>query len=244
MAELEKLASLIGKSRNIFVLTGAGISTESGIPDFRGPNGLYTKYPPYLFEIDFLRQDPKGFYNVYRELLNLILKAEPNSSHYFLAKLESMDKICLLATQNIDGLHQKAGSKKVVELHGNATKFYCEKCKRNFNLEEVLHFLDQGEIPRCSCGGLVRPDVVFFGEPLKEKDLLLAFKKVEEADLFIVMGSSLVVYPAAYLPYKALENKIPLIILNKEETPLDGFAHLRIEEPLGSISSKLMEILT
>lgn len=244
MTELEKLVSLISKSQNIFVLTGAGISTESGIPDFRGPQGLYTKYPPYLFEIDFLRRDPKGFYNVYGELLNLILKAEPNNAHYLLAKLESMDKICLLATQNIDGLHQKAGSKKVVELHGNAMKFYCEKCQKNFNLEEVVHFLDQEEIPRCSCGGLVRPDVVFFGEPLKEKDLLLAFKKVEEADLFIVMGSSLVVYPAAYLPYRALENKIPLVILNKGETPLDGLAHLKMEEPLGSISSKLLEILT
>ncbi|MGB9825024.1 MAG: SIR2 family NAD-dependent protein deacylase [Candidatus Hydrothermia bacterium] len=243
MDEILYLADLIKTHHRIFVLSGAGISTESGIPDFRGPGGLYSKYPPYMFEIDFLKQDPDQFYSIYRDLLKTIVNAQPNTAHFFIAKLEKVGKIQLVATQNIDGLHQKAGSEKVVELHGNATRFYCEKCSTKYEFDDVYKTLLDGKVPRCKCGGIIRPDVIFFGEPLKEKDLREAFKNAEIADLHLVLGSSLVVYPAASLPLLAIENRIPLVIINMGETQLDPFAHIKIEAPLGKVCSKLIELL-
>jgi NAD-dependent deacetylase len=243
MDEISYLSDLIKAHNRIFVLSGAGISTESGIPDFRGPGGLYSKYPPYMFEIDFLKQNPDQFYSIYKELLKTIINAFPNPAHFFIARLEKIGKIQLVATQNIDGLHQKAGSEKVVELHGNATRFYCEKCNTKYEFDEVYKILLDGRVPICKCGGLIRPDVIFFGEPLKETDLREAFKNAEIADLHLVLGSSLVVYPAASLPLLAIENRIPLVIINMGETQLDSFAHLKIEKPLGKVCSKLIELL-
>ncbi|MEO0259100.1 MAG: NAD-dependent protein deacylase [candidate division WOR-3 bacterium] len=239
MEVLRELAALIKNSDRIFVLTGAGISTESGIPDFRGPEGLYTKYPAYMFEVDFLRENPAEFYKVYRELLEMIINAQPNPAHVFLARLEKVNKIHCIATQNIDGLHHKAGSKKVVELHGNALRFYCEKCGTQKDVFEILDVLNHQKVPFCECGGFIRPDVVFFGEPLKEENLMYAFKMSQEADLHIVMGSSLVVYPAASLPLVAIEKHIPLVIINLGETHLDPYCKLKINAPLAEVCSKL-----
>ncbi len=243
MRNLDYVANLIKARDRIFFLTGAGISTESGIPDFRGPEGLYSKYPPYMFEIEFLKREPVRFYKIFLELLNIISAAKPNDGHKLIAKLESLGKVQLVATQNIDGLHQKAGSEKVSELHGNAMKFYCEKCSKNYFLPSVLEMVAASEVPHCNCGGLIRPDVVFFGEPLKEEVLRLSFKEAEESDLFIVCGSSLVVYPAAALPLVALEERIPLVIINKGETQYDKYCSIKIEEPIGAFFLELTQSL-
>jgi len=240
---VERLANLIEKKSRIFVLTGAGISTESGIPDFRSPQGLYSKYPQDMFDIQFLKNNPGGFYKIFTELLNVILSAEPNYGHILLSKLEGLNKILLIATQNIDGLHQMAGSQKIAELHGNAKRFFCEKCNNEYNYTTVLELLKTIEVPLCSCGGIIRPDVVFFGEPLKEESLRVSFEMAMASDLFIVMGSSLVVYPAASLPLVALEEKIPLVIINKGETQYDPYCTLKLEGPIGTVSFEVMKIM-
>ncbi|MDI6851433.1 MAG: NAD-dependent deacylase [bacterium] len=240
----EKAAKLIEKSSKIYVLTGAGISTESGIPDFRGPGGLYSTYSPEIFEISFFRRNPLEFYKLHTKLLELITKAEPSPGHKFFANLEEKGKILLIATQNIDGLHQKAGSKKVVELHGSATRYYCENCGKKSSVWKVIESVKNEKIPLCECGGVIRPDIVFFSEPLKEEDLKRAFDKVKESDLFIACGTSLVVYPAAFLPELALRLGIPLIIINKGETQYDHFSTLKIDSNIGEAVAEILKHLT
>jgi NAD-dependent deacetylase len=244
MNDFREAAKLIERSSKIYVLTGAGISTESGIPDFRGPDGLYSKYSPEIFEITFFRRTPLEFYKLHLKLLEMMLKAEPGPGHKFFAKLEEKGKVLLVATQNIDGLHQKAGTKKIVELHGNATRYYCEKCGKTSSIEEVVEFVKNEKVPLCSCGGLIRPDIVFFGEPLKEQDLKLAFDKVREADLFVACGTSLVVYPAAFLPELAIRLGIPFIIINKGETQYDDLCSLKLESSIGEAVNEISKHLT
>lgn len=243
MNEIHKIADLIKEKDNIFVLTGAGISTESGIPDFRSPSGLYSRISPEVFEITFLRKNPLEFYRFHMELLRALRDAKPNPGHYLFSKLEELGKISLLATQNIDGLHQEAGSKKVAELHGNAFNFYCEKCGRHFSIDEVEEKVSMDGVPFCSCKGLIRPDVVLFGEPLKEEVLNLAYRKAMECDLFIACGTSLVVYPAAYLPILAIDRKVPFVIINNGETGLDSLCTIKIEEQIGKVALELMKLL-
>ena len=244
MTHFEKAAKFIEKSSKIYVLTGAGISTESGIPDFRGPEGLYSKYSPEIFEISFFRRNPLEFYKLHTRLLELIIKAEPGPGHKFFAKLEEKGKILLIATQNIDGLHQKAGSKKVVELHGSAMRYYCENCGKKFSIEKVIESVKEEKVPLCQCGGVIRPDIVFFSEPLKEEDLKMAFDKVKEADLFIACGTSLVVYPAAFLPELAIRLGIPLIIINKGDTQYDQFSTLKLDSSIGEAVAEISKHLT
>jgi len=243
MDKVEYLVRLIEEKNRIFVLTGAGVSTESGIPDFRGEKGLYTEYPEYVFDIDYFRKDPSLFYEVTKKLLPKLLNANPNPAHKFVYKLEEMGKLLLVATQNIDGLHQKAGNKKVVELHGSYKISHCLKCGKELSLEDLAKALENTTVPKCECGGVIKPDVVFFGEPLPQDALIKAQEAAKKANLCIVMGSSLTVYPAAYLPLICVQERVPLVIINKGETALDSFASLKIEDRLRELCERVLKLL-
>ena len=243
MDKVEYLVRLIEEKNRIFVLTGAGVSTESGIPDFRGEKGLYTEYPEYVFDIDYFRKDPSLFYEVTKKLLPKLLNAKPNPAHKFVYKLEEMGKLLLVATQNIDGLHQKAGNKKVVELHGSYKISHCLKCGKELSLEDLAKALENTTVPKCECGGVIKPDVVFFGEPLPQDALIKAQEAAKKANLCIVMGSSLTVYPAAYLPLICVQERVPLVIINKGETALDSFASLKIEDRLRELCERVLKLL-
>lgn len=227
MLEVRKAAELLLDSTFAIAFTGAGISTASGIPDFRGPQGLWKKYSPELASIDYFRKDPKGFWEFYSFRMRSLFNAEPNRAHFALAELERMGVIKYVITQNIDGLHRKAGSMRVIELHGTMLESYCSSCFKRYDSREVLKMIDRGEIPpRCSCGGIIRPDVVLFGEPVK--DIEYALTIAQESDAVLVVGSSLTVYPANLVPQVVKQNGGKLIIVNLEETPLDDFADLVI----------------
>lgn len=247
MMELKKAAEFflekVEESKKVFVLTGAGISTPSGIPDFRGPQGLYTYTTEEVFDIDTFMRRPEFFYSIARDLYQVMSKAEPNEAHYMLAELERRGKVDLIATQNIDGLHQKAGSRKVVELHGSADRGYCMKCRKEFTAQQIMSLLEKEEIARCECGGVIKPDVVFFGEPLPEEALFRAKQSASQADLCIVMGSSLYVYPAAYLPQLTVINRGKLIIVNKGRTGLDDMAYMKFELDVKDFSRQVIELL-
>ncbi|MBO8161534.1 MAG: NAD-dependent protein deacylase [Thermosipho sp. (in: Bacteria)] len=204
------------------VLTGAGISTESGIPDFRSKNGIYSKYSEEIFNIDFFYNHPEKFYKILYEIFHPMYSAKPNTAHKLLAKLEKQSLINGIITQNIDNLHFKAGSTNVIELHGNATKFYCTKCKKNYSYNEILNSF------KCNCGGLIRPDIVFFGEELPKDQWENALNLVEKSKAMLIMGSSLVVYPAAYLPVIVKKNHGKIIIINKGPTALDDLADIKM----------------
>ena len=229
---MEKVVELLLSSTYAIAFTGAGISTASGIPDFRGPNGLWKKYSPEIASIDYLKRDPKGFWEFYSQRMRGLFEARPNEAHYALAKLEKMGIIKYVITQNIDGLHQKAGSQNVIELHGTMQRSYCSSCFKQYDSREVLKMIDEGNLPpKCSCGGIIRPDVVLFGEPVKDFDL--AVRIAYEADLVLVIGSSLTVYPANLIPQIVKEERGgSLIIINADETPLDHEADVIIREPI------------
>ncbi len=233
----------VEESRKIFVLTGAGISTPSGIPDFRGPQGLYSYTSEEVFDIDTFRRKPEFFYSIARQLYRVISQAEPNEAHYMLAELEKRGKVNLLATQNIDGLHQKAGSRKVVELHGTVERAYCLECGKQYSAQQLVEKMEKEGVPRCSCGGVIKPDVVFFGEPLPEDALFRAREAASEADLCIVMGSSLYVYPAAYLPQLTVMNRGRLIIVNLGKTGLDDMAYAKLEFDVRDFSRQVLELM-
>jgi len=210
-----RCAELIERSRFIVALSGAGISTNAGIPDFRGPHGIYTtgKYEAEkVFDIDYFLRDARPFYNFARDFVKMMRKIKPTFTHYFLAELEKRGKLKGIITQNIDILHQKAGSRKVLELHGSFWKSYCLKCKKEFSYQEMQNKIFEKDVPRCLCGGMIKPDIVFFGEPVKHLDEAkeLAFR----SDLLFVIGSSLLVYPAAMIPDVAGGR---VIVVNKEE---------------------------
>ena len=194
-------ANLIKNAKSIGVLTGAGISTNAGIPDFRGPQGLYItrKYDPEkVFDIHHFGIDPKPFFDFARDFINFEEKIQPTVTHRFLAKLEFSRKLKGVVTQNIDSLHQKAGSEKVYEMHGSFWKSFCRKCGREFSYEIMRKKLSDEEVPRCDCSGVIKPDVVFFGEDVKYWSE--SFALAESAELFFVIGTSCVVQPAASIP--------------------------------------------
>ncbi len=201
MESAKKCAEFIKQSNFIVALTGAGISTDAGIPDFRGPNGIYTlnKYDPdRTFGLKFFLEDPLPFYDFAREFLHILEKAKPTFTHYFLGTLEKEGKLKSVITQNIDGLHQKAGSKNVIELHGGFERSYCLQCGKEYDFATMKEKIFSEKIPHCDeCGGLIKPDIVFFGEQVK--DFSKAEELVYQSDLFFVIGSSLTVYPAAML---------------------------------------------
>jgi len=239
---IAKFKEMIDSSNKIVVLTGAGISVPSGIPDFRSATGLYsTPYGNYNAETmishSFYRRYPEEFYKFYKE--KLIYKgAQPNVAHKFLAMLEQVGKLSAVVTQNIDGLHQAAGSKAVFELHGSVLRNYCTKCNKFFNVDYILN---SKAVPVCDiCDSIVKPDVVLYEESLDDNVVMGAIKKIKEADMFIVIGTSLVVYPAAGLVNYFNGNKI--VVLNKGTTSFDGEANLVINEDCAKVCEKLIDL--
>ena len=237
MEALEKLQKWITESNRIVFFGGAGVSTESGIPDFRSVDGLYHQtfeYPPEtIISHSFYQRRPEYFFRFYREKM-LPLGFEPNITHKVLARWEQAGKLSAVITQNIDGLHQKAGSQKVFELHGSVLRNYCTRC-RKFHSAEFIK--DSAGIPRCSCGGIVKPDVVLYEESLDQDVLENSVMAICSADLMIVAGTSLTVYPAAGLLHYYRGNR--LVLINRDETPYDDRADLVIHASLGDVFSKL-----
>ena len=234
MTERETLKQWLSESENIVFFGGAGVSTESKIPDFRSTDGLYNQqyaYPPEtILSHTFYMRRPEEFYRFYRNKM-LFPDAEPNRAHKALAKLEQEGRLRAVITQNIDGLHQKAGSREVLELHGSVHRNTCMRCGRQFDLAWVL---SQEGTPHCPCGGLVRPDVVLYGEPLDDEVLEAAVRAVRGCDLLIVGGTSLVVHPAAGL-VGYLRAGVPLVLINRDETPYDSLAALVIRENIAEV---------
>ncbi len=236
-SKIETLKSWIEQAHRAVFFGGAGVSTESGIPDFRSVDGLYHQkfdYPPEtIISRSFFDRRPEEFFKFYREKM-LLLGFEPNVTHRVLARLEQEGHLAAVVTQNIDGLHQKAGSRRVFELHGSVLRNYCMRCGRAYSATFIR---DCPGVPRCDCGGIVKPDVVLYEEPLDEKTLTGAVKAISRADLLIVGGTSLTVYPAAgLLRYYGGDR---LVLINRDETPYDNEASLVLHESLGEVFSRL-----
>ena len=237
ISEIETLKTWITESDNIVFFGGAGVSTESGIKDFRSVDGLYHQkfdYPPeQILSHSFFYQHTAYFYRFYREKM-LPLEAQPNAAHKKLAELEQAGKLRAVVTQNIDGLHQKAGSRQVYELHGSVWRNYCQKCGKFYAPEYIR---DCESVPHCTCGGLVKPDVVLYEEGLDEACIDGAIRAISQADVLIVGGTSLTVYPAAGLIRYYRGHK--LVLINRDETPYDSYADLVLRDPIGQIFSQL-----
>lgn len=236
-SEIETLKQWIDESSNIVFFGGAGVSTESGIPDFRSVDGLYHQkfeYPPEtIISHSFYEKDPAYFFRFYREKM-LPLGFEPNITHKKLAELEQKGKLRAVVTQNIDGLHQKAGSRTVYELHGSVLRNYCTRCRKFYPAEYVKN---ADGVPLCTCGGIVKPDVVLYEEGLDEQTLQNAVMAIRAADLLIVGGTSLTVYPAAGLLQYYRGSR--LVLINRDETPYDSYADLVLHRSLGEVFSQL-----
>ncbi len=237
MDALETLRQWVRESCHIVFFGGAGVSTESGIPDFRSVDGLYNQkfeYPPEtIISHSFYRANPAYFFRFYREKM-LPLGFRPNITHQKLAQWEREGKLLAVVTQNIDGLHQKAGSRRVYELHGSVLRNYCEKCGKFYPAE----YVKQAEgVPLCTCGGTVKPDVVLYEESLDEKTLTGSVCAISQADLLIVGGTSLTVYPAARLIRYYRGSR--LVLINRDETPYDGYANMVFHQGLGEVFSQL-----
>lgn len=231
------LQEIVDRSRRIVFFGGAGVSTESGIPDFRSQDGLYRqkyKYPPeVILSRTFFELHPAEFFDFYRAKM-LCLDAKPNAAHLKLAEMEKKGRLHGLVTQNIDGLHRAAGSRELFELHGCVHRNYCMDCGRLYDAQFILHSTG---IPRCACGGVVKPDVVLYEEPLDEATARGAMRVISEADVLIVAGTSLNVYPAAgYLSYFRGRD---LVVINRDATPADADAALVIREPVGQVLGEL-----
>lgn len=244
MNEIETLKKWVDESDNIVFFGGAGVSTESGIPDFRSVDGLYNQkydYPPEtILSHTFYRKKPEEFFRFYRDKM-LCLDAKPNAAHKKLAEWEAQGKLKAVVTQNIDGLHQKAGSKKVLELHGSVLRNYCEHCGKFFNAEYMRDYTGKPEdkgVPKCDeCGGPVKPDVVLYEEGLDNNIMSEAVKSISNADVLIIGGTSLVVYPAAGLI--DYYNGHKLVLVNKTPTARDNVADLVVQGAIGEIFSQL-----
>ena len=228
---MDKLSALLKEAKHAIVLTGAGISTLSGIPDFRGVDGLYKRQDidaGKLFDLDYFLKDQTYYYRHAKDFLYNLDEKEPNIVHTVLADLEKKGVIHAVITQNIDLLHQKAGSRKVLELHGSALVHRCLSCGRTWSFEEIADLVRNDEMPVCDrCHGIVKPDIVFFGESLPQHTLAEAEKEARTADLMLVLGTSLTVYPAAALPEITLQCGGRLAIINRDPTHLDRYASYR-----------------
>lgn len=237
--EVKKLQEMIDDSSNIVFFGGAGVSTESNIPDFRSADGLYRqsyKYSPeQIVSHSFFVHHTEAFYEFYKEKM-MFLSAQPNPAHRKLAELEAKGKLTAVVTQNIDGLHQAAGSKKVYELHGSVLRNYCMKCNRFYDADFIRKC---SGIPRCTCGGIIKPDVVLYQEGLSDSVINGAVTSIKEADLLIVGGTSLNVYPAAGL-IKYRSKDCFLLLINLTETPADSFADMVIHDSIGKIMGSIM----
>lgn len=239
--DIDILKTWIESSNNIVFFGGAGVSTESNIPDFRSVDGLYHQkydYPPEkILSHSFFLSHPEEFYRFYKDKM-VYINARPNDAHKILAQWEQEGKVKAVITQNIDGLHQKAGSQKVLELHGTVYKNYCMRCGKEYELEWML---EQERVPHCNCGGIIRPDVVLYEEGLDQKVIQDAVSFIEEADILIIGGTSLMVYPAAGLIEYYKGNK--LVLINKSMTPYDKEADLRIEGSIGEVFGQVQKAL-
>jgi NAD-dependent deacetylase len=247
--ETEKLAQLIVQSRKVVVFTGAGISTESGIPDFRSPGGIWSRYDPEDFTIQKFLSGPAARKTIWKLSLEggLLTEAKPNLAHHAIAELYQLDKLDCVITQNIDNLHQRAGvpGDRVFELHGNMEWVVCLGCHRRFPMPEVLRMIEEGaEVPDCpECKGILKPDAVFFGEALPQETLQEAIRRAKNCDLLVVIGSTLVIYPAAYVPTYAREAGARLAIVNLTSTPFDHYAEVVIRARAGETMSEVMQKL-
>lgn len=235
---MNNIQEFIDISENIIFFGGAGVSTESGISDFRSVDGLYNqkyKFPPeIILSHDFFAANTEEFYDFYRDKM-LCIDAKPNITHIMLARLEKLGKLKAVITQNIDGLHQLAGSKTVYELHGSIYRNYCTKCAEFYSAEYILNSKD---IPRCKCGGIIKPDVVLYQEGLDNDILNNAVNSISKADLIIVGGTSLNVYPAAgLLQYR--DKKCKVIVINKAVTSADSYCDLVIHDSLGKVFKEI-----
>jgi NAD-dependent deacetylase len=233
--EAARLAELIVEHQPCVVLTGAGVSTESGIPDFRSPSGLWAQFDPLDYgSIDSFNSDPERVWRFYAPRFAMLTSAEPNPAHHALAELERLGLLSAVVTQNIDRLHERAGSRDVVEVHGSIRTSTCPGCRRTYALDDVLPLIEAGDAPRCvDCGAVLKPDIVFFGELLPAAAIDRATALARAARLMLVVGSSLEVYPAAGLPLETLSAGGMLAIVNRGATPLDGRAVLRIDAAAG-----------
>lgn len=246
--KIEKVAELVAQSQRILIFTGAGVSTESGIPDFRSPGGIWTKYDPDDFTIQKFRSDRGVRKKVWQLMTDPEMKfgfAEPNAAHLAIAELQAMGKLYAVVTQNVDGLHQKAGvsDNAVFELHGDMSHAKCLECESHYPFEQVIQWLQQCiEDPQCpKCGGILKPAGVFFGEQLPFDVLSESEKRCRNCDLCIVVGSSLQVVPAANLPYYAVQSNAKLVIINVGPTPLDAMTEVLIEADSGTVMPQIIE---
>lgn len=242
------IAEGILKAKRVVVFTGAGVSTESGIPDFRSPGGIWTKFDPEDFTIHKFLSNSETRRKQWRVLVEsgLLSKAEPNRAHYAIAGLERMGKLDCVITQNIDNLHQKAGTspEKVFELHGNMNRARCLACGTAFAMEQALKQLEKGDEPECeSCSGMLKPDVIFFGESLPAAILNEATRRSKHCEFFIVIGSSLAVYPAAYMPAYAKEAGAILAIINAGTTAYDLQADILVNAGAGDVMEKVIRLV-
>ena len=239
------LAELIRRRQPCVVLTGAGVSTESGVPDFRSPTGLWARFDPLEYgSIEAFRRDPRKVWSFYKPRMAMLTQAEPNPAHLALAELERFGFVTAVVTQNIDRLHERAGSAEVVEVHGSIRTSSCPGCGERYGLERVLELLAHADAPACpACGGILKPDVVFFGELLPPAELERAYELARRARLLLVVGSALEVHPVAGLPLETLGAGGELAIVNLGPTPFDAQASLRIEGSAGEVMPVVAERL-
>ena len=239
---LDMAVHFMRESSSLVALTGAGISTDSGIPDFRSPGGIWSTYPAVLGDYRYFEKHPEEFLKLGRELLPVLLGAQPNKGHNALKELEDMGYLKAVITQNIDGLHQAAGSRTVIEIHGTYKTATCTKCGKKFSIEEVISFLPR--MPLCpDCSNIIKPDVVMFGESLPREAFLKARTLAETADVMLVAGSSLEVYPASHLVLVTKSNHGRIIIVNDTKTALDKVADLQLRENLSVCLPHIVEKL-
>ncbi len=237
MNKIETLKEMIKESNNIVFFGGAGVSTESGIKDFRSKDGLYNmkyKYPPeQILSHTFFMNNPEEFYKFYIDKLNC-LDIEPNICHKYLTKLEKENKLKAIITQNIDGLHMKAGSKNILELHGTIYKNHCMNCNKSYPAEDIFK---KSKVPKCTCGGIIKPDVILYEEPLNDEVIENTIKSISKAEMLIVAGTSLTVYPASSF-INFFKGKY-LVIINNDKTNYDNIATLVINDKLGNVIKEL-----
>ncbi len=244
---IRQIAGWIANAKKVVVFVGAGLSTESGIPDFRSPGGVWDKYDPEDFYFqNFLSNERsrEKYWQIATEMYESMKDATPNAAHLVIAELENLGKLDCLITQNIDGLHFKAGNseEKVLELHGTAMHVTCLSCKKRYERREIQDRIAKGmKVPRCdSCGGLLKPATVSFGQSMPEQETAEAYRRSEACDLFIVVGSSLVVHPAAYMPVVAKQGGAKLIIINRDKTACDHLADVIINDQAGPTMAAIL----
>jgi NAD-dependent deacetylase len=233
---VSELSAVLGRAKRILVFTGAGISVDSGIPDFRSPDGIWMKIDPYSLSTQALAGGPKGVATFWRTMTALedsLNQPSPNAAHFAVATLEALGKVELVVTQNVDGLHQAAGSSDVVELHGNTGESFCRRCRQVWPTGEIVARVKSGDAaPYCECGGVIRPKLTIFGDPLPDGVMRRALSAARRCDVCLVLGSSLTVTPAADVPVAAKQAGAQLVIVTKGPTPLDRLADLRVHQGL------------